>query len=201
MTPGEVRRLYFIIRTFLSYGLDELIPKMRITLPLRLWRYSLFWMPNRHKDKPLGERLRLALQELGPVWIKFGQMLSTRRDLFPPHIADQLALLQDRVAPFDGLRAKKQIEEAMGGLPVEEWFDDFEITPLASASVAQVHTARLKSNGKDKRYYAVPEEELKRIQKRICKLLSRIQTPDWVMTGKSIVAILTMRRSIEIMHL
>ena len=60
---------------------------------------------------------------------------------------------------------------------------------------------RLKSNGKDKRYYAVPEEELKRIQKRICKLLSRIQTPDWVMTGKSIVAILTMRRSIEIMHL
>ena len=149
MTPGEVRRLYFIIRTFLSYGLDELIPKMRITLPLRLWRYSLFWMPNRHKDKPLGERLRLALQELGPVWIKFGQMLSTRRDLFPPHIADQLALLQDRVAPFDGLRAKKQIEEAMGGLPVEEWFDDFEITPLASASVAQVHTARLKSNGKE----------------------------------------------------
>lgn len=146
---GEVRRLYFIIRTFLSYGLDELIPKMRITLPLRLWRYSLFWMPNRHKDKPLGERLRLALQELGPVWIKFGQMLSTRRDLFPPHIADQLALLQDRVAPFDGLRAKKQIEEAMGGLPVEEWFDDFEITPLASASVAQVHTARLKSNGKE----------------------------------------------------
>ncbi len=65
MTPGEVRRLYFIIRTFLSYGLDELIPKMRITLPLRLWRYSLFWMPNRHKDKLLGERLRLALQELG----------------------------------------------------------------------------------------------------------------------------------------
>ena len=149
MTPGEVRRLYFIIRTFLSYGLDELIPKMRITLPLRLWRYSLFWMPNRHKDKPLGERLRLALQELGPVWIKFGQMLSTRRDLFPPHIADQLALLQDKVAPFDGKLAKQQIEAAMGGLPVEAWFDDFEIKPLASASIAQVHTARLKSNGKE----------------------------------------------------
>ncbi|ENE42835.1 2-polyprenylphenol 6-hydroxylase [Escherichia coli P0304777.10] len=149
MTPGEVRRLYFIIRTFLSYGLDELIPKMRITLPLRLWRYSLFWMPNRHKDKLLGERLRLALQELGPVWIKFGQMLSPRRDLFPPHIADQLALLQDKVAPFDGKLAKQQIEAAMGGLPVEAWFDDFEIKPLASASIAQVHTARLKSNGKE----------------------------------------------------
>lgn len=84
MTPGELRRLYFIVHTFLSYGLDELIPKMRITLPLRIWRRMLFWMPNRHKERPLGERLRLALQELGPVWIKFGQMLSTRRDLFPP---------------------------------------------------------------------------------------------------------------------
>ena len=149
MTPGEIRRLYFIVRTFLSYGLDELIPKMRITLPLRIWRRTLFWMPNRHKDRPLGERLRLALQELGPVWIKFGQMLSTRRDLFPPQIADQLALLQDRVAPFDGARAKQQIEEAMGNIPVETWFDDFDITPLASASIAQVHTARLKENGKE----------------------------------------------------
>lgn len=149
MTPGEIRRLYFIVRTFLSYGLDELIPKMRITLPLRVWRRCLFWMPNRHRDKPLGERLRLALQELGPVWIKFGQMLSTRRDLFPPIIADQLAMLQDRVAPFDGALAKKQIELAMGGIPVESWFDDFDIKPLASASIAQVHTARLKESGKE----------------------------------------------------
>lgn len=149
MTPGELRRLYFIIQTFLSYGLDELIPKMRITLPLRLWRRMLFWMPNRHKEKALGERLRLALQELGPVWIKFGQMLSTRRDLFPPLIADQLAMLQDRVAPFDGHLAKRQIEQSMGGIPIETWFDDFEITPLASASIAQVHTARLKESGKE----------------------------------------------------
>ncbi|KAI3490552.1 hypothetical protein L1887_45387 [Cichorium endivia] len=122
---------------------------MRITLPLRIWRRMLFWMPNRHKGQPLGERLRLALQELGPVWIKFGQMLSTRRDLFPPLIADELAMLQDRVAPFDGARAKKQIEEAMGNVPVETWFDDFDIKPLASASIAQVHTARLKENGKE----------------------------------------------------
>lgn len=149
MTPGEMRRLYFIIRTFLSYGLDELIPKIRLTLPLRFGRKLLFWMPNRHKDKLLGERLRLALQELGPVWIKFGQMLSTRRDLFPPQIADQLAMLQDRVAPFDGALAKKQIEQAMGNIPVETWFDDFDITPLASASIAQVHTARLKENGRE----------------------------------------------------
>ncbi|ALB61271.1 Ubiquinone biosynthesis monooxygenase UbiB [Cronobacter condimenti 1330] len=149
MTPGEIRRLYFIIKTFLSYGLDELIPRMRLTLPLRVWRRGLFWMPNRHKDLELGARLRLALQELGPVWIKFGQMLSTRRDLFPPVIADQLALLQDRVAPFDGRLAKQQIEKAMGDRPVEAWFDDFNIVPLASASIAQVHTARLKENGKE----------------------------------------------------
>lgn len=83
---------------------------MRITLPLRIWRRMLFWMPNRHKGQPLGERLRPALQELGPVWIKFGQMLSTRRDLFPPLIADELAMLQDRVAPFDGARAKSKLK-------------------------------------------------------------------------------------------
>ncbi|EKN3595383.1 ubiquinone biosynthesis regulatory protein kinase UbiB [Yersinia enterocolitica] len=148
MTPGELRRLYFIIRVFLSYGLDELIPNIRLTLPLRVGRHLFFWLPNRHKDKPLGERLRLALQELGPVWIKFGQMMSTRRDLFPPAIADQLALLQDRVAPFDGALARKHIEIAMGG-PLETWFDDFEQEALASASIAQVHTARLKENGQE----------------------------------------------------
>ncbi|QHB30975.1 ubiquinone biosynthesis regulatory protein kinase UbiB [Yersinia canariae] len=148
MTPGELRRLYLIIRVFLSYGLDELIPNIRLTLPLRIGRHLFFWLPNRHKDKPLGERLRLALQELGPVWIKFGQMMSTRRDLFPPAIADQLALLQDRVAPFDGALARKHIEIAMGG-PLETWFDDFEQEALASASIAQVHTARLKENGQE----------------------------------------------------
>ncbi|OVZ86717.1 ubiquinone biosynthesis regulatory protein kinase UbiB [Yersinia frederiksenii] len=148
MTPGELRRLYLIIRVFLSYGLEELIPKIRLTLPLRIGRHLFFWLPNRHKDKPLGERLRLALQELGPVWIKFGQMMSTRRDLFPPAIADQLALLQDRVAPFDGALARQQIEIAMGG-PLETWFDDFEQQALASASIAQVHTARLKENGQE----------------------------------------------------
>jgi len=148
MTPGELCRLYLIIRVFLSYGLDELIPKMRLTWPLRFGRRLLFWMPNRHKDMPLGERLRLALQELGPVWIKFGQMMSTRRDLFPPHIADQLTLLQDRVAPFDGALARQHIELAMGG-PLETWFDDFDEQALASASIAQVHTARLKTTGQE----------------------------------------------------
>ena len=148
MTPGELRRLYFIIRTFLSYGLDELIPKMRITLPLRIGRRMLFWMPNRHKNQPLGERLRLARQELGPVWIKFGQMLSTRRDLLPPDLAHELALLQDRVPPFPGALARQQIEQSLKQ-PIEALFDEFDETPLASASVAQVHTARLKSSGEE----------------------------------------------------
>ncbi len=113
MTPGELRRLYFIIHTFLSYGLDELIPKMRITLPLRIWRRMLFWMPNRHQIKPF-ERLRLALQELGPVWIKFGQMLSTRRIFFRRILPISWRYCRTKWRPFDGKLAKQQIEEAMG---------------------------------------------------------------------------------------
>lgn len=148
MTPAELKRLYRIIKVQLEYGLDELLPEHQLTKAPRLARKSIFWIRNQHADKPLGERLRLALQELGPVWIKFGQMMSTRRDLFPPHIADQLALLQDKVAPFDGNLAKAQIESALGG-PLETWFNDFDLQPLASASIAQVHTATLKSNGRE----------------------------------------------------
>lgn len=148
MTPTEWKRLYRIIKVQLEYGLDELLPEHQLTKAPILARKGLFWIKNRHPDKPLGERLRLALQELGPVWIKFGQMMSTRRDLFPLHIADQLALLQDKVAPFDGALAKLQMEKALGG-SLETWFDDFDIEPLASASIAQVHTAKLKSSGRE----------------------------------------------------
>ncbi|MCR3755658.1 MAG: ubiquinone biosynthesis protein UbiB [Sodalis sp. Psp] len=147
MLLSEMHRLYLIIRVMLSYGLDELIPKTRLTLPLRLGRKLLFWVSNNHPQCALGKRLRLALQELGPVWIKFGQMLSTRRDLFPLAIVDQLTMLQDKVQPFDGVLARAYIEHSMGR-PLETWFDDFQQEPLASASIAQVHTARLK-NGKE----------------------------------------------------
>ncbi|RQW61452.1 ubiquinone biosynthesis regulatory protein kinase UbiB [Vibrio viridaestus] len=148
MRLSEVKRLYHIIQVQLEYGLDELLPDHQLLKAPLLARKSVFWLKNKYPEKPLGERLRLALQELGPVWIKFGQMMSTRRDLFPPHIADQLALLQDNVAPFDGHLAKQHIEKALGG-DVENWFDDFDIKPLASASIAQVHTAKLKESGRD----------------------------------------------------
>ncbi|MCC2525208.1 ubiquinone biosynthesis regulatory protein kinase UbiB [Vibrio coralliilyticus] len=148
MTPAELKRLYRIIKVQLEYGLDELLPNHQLTKAPLLARKALFWIKNQHADKELGERLRLALQELGPVWIKFGQMMSTRRDLFPAHIADPLALLQDQVSPFDGQLAREQIELALGG-PLENWFTDFDIKPLASASIAQVHTAKLKSTNQE----------------------------------------------------
>jgi ubiquinone biosynthesis protein len=148
MKPAELSRFYKIIRVFLKYGLNEILPKSRLTRPLRLGRYAFFWIKNEYPQQPFGVRLRLAFEELGPVWIKFGQMLSTRRDLFAPEIADQLAMLQDQVAPFDGKLARRQIEEVMGG-PLEQWFDDFNETALASASIAQVHTAILKENQRE----------------------------------------------------
>lgn len=91
-----------------------------------------------------GKCLRLALEELGPIFIKFGQLLSTRRDLMPADLADELALLQDQVAPFDGALAKELVEKALGS-PISAIFAEFSPQPLASASVAQVHTARLHS--------------------------------------------------------
>ncbi|UJF19373.1 ubiquinone biosynthesis regulatory protein kinase UbiB [Vibrio sp. SS-MA-C1-2] len=148
MRPAELKRLYKITSVLLTYGLDQLLPETELTEKAAFFRKGLFWIKNCHQEKALGERLRLALQELGPVWIKFGQMMSTRRDLFPPHIADELALLQDQVSPYDGAVAKKQIEQALGG-PIEKWFDDFDINPLASASIAQVHTATLKESGEE----------------------------------------------------
>ncbi|WP_115720417.1 ubiquinone biosynthesis regulatory protein kinase UbiB [Gallaecimonas mangrovi] len=141
-------RLYKVLTTFISYGLDELLPKRFWPWYMRLWRMSWFWIPRRHKHKSRGERLRLALESLGPVYIKFGQMLSTRRDLMPDDIAHELTRLQDNVAPFDGKLARADIEASLGG-PLEQWFVDFDEKPLASASIAQVHTARLKDSGMD----------------------------------------------------
>ena len=110
---------------------------VRFVLP---WR----WLPRSKSELSRGTRFRLALQDLGPIFIKFGQLLSTRRDLLPEDIADELMLLQDRVPPFDQNLAIKLIEEQLGA-KICDVFSRFDETPLASASVAQVHAARLKT--------------------------------------------------------
>src|SRR5690606_12809563 len=110
---------------------------------VRVARIMLFWLPNKHKDKTAGVRLRLALESLGPVWVKFGQMLSTRRDILHPDIAIELALLQDKVSPFPGDQAQALIEKALGVPNIADVLANFDQKPLASASIAQVHTAQL----------------------------------------------------------
>ena len=135
-------RLARILRIVGRYRLDELVDTSLLpTLP----RLALAVSPlrlHRAPDLARGVRLRKALEELGPVFIKFGQMLSTRRDLLPRDIADELAKLQDEVPPFPEAQSIAIIEKALGK-PVGELFASFEATPMASASVAQVHAAEL----------------------------------------------------------
>ena len=126
----------------LRYGLDDLLAGTPASRWMKLARP---FVPRASADiasQPRGVRLRLALQELGPIFVKFGQVLSTRRDLVPPDIAAELVLLQDRVKPFDGQLARSLVEKALGR-SVDEAFEAFDTTPLASASIAQVHAARL----------------------------------------------------------
>ena len=144
-------RLYRIVRTFLHYGLDEMVPREMLPWYAKLGRFLFFWLNNKHKDKDVAVRFRLAIESLGPVFIKFGQMLSTRRDLLPPDFADELAFLQDQVTPFDGEIAKQLILDAMGREVFEQHFSHFDIEPLASASIAQVHTATLLENNTEKK--------------------------------------------------
>jgi ubiquinone biosynthesis protein len=139
---SRITRLAKILRTIGRYRLDEFIDAQRLpTLPRMALRFSP-WQLNRAPELERGVRLRRALEELGPVFIKFGQMLSTRRDLLPPDIADELAKLQDDVPPFPQQQSIDIIETALGK-PVTELFASFEATPMASASVAQVHAAVL----------------------------------------------------------
>jgi ubiquinone biosynthesis protein len=138
-------RLLQIQRVLVRHGLDEIILATHLFRPLRFAFYlsPATWF-ERRKGGPRGERIRLALEELGPIWVKFGQALSTRRDLLPIDIADELEKLQDRVPPFPGLEARAIIEGAYDK-PVGEVFAGFDEAPLAAASIAQVHTARLRS--------------------------------------------------------
>ena len=148
MKIQELSRLYQINKTFIEYGLIELVPSTQIPKTYWLMRIVLFWLRHKHKKLSAAERLRLSLQSLGPIYIKLGQMLSTRRDLLPPVYADQLAHLQDNVPAFCGELAIQQIEKAFQR-PIEDIFDNFDKTALASASIAQVHTAILKEDGRE----------------------------------------------------
>ncbi len=135
-------RLLTIHRVLVRYGLDDYVRATHLYRPLRFVFWLSPWTWFRRRRGTRGERLRRALEDLGPIFVKFGQVVSTRRDLLPPDIADELAKLQDRVPPFDGTLAKARIEASLGR-PVAGLFASFDVAPLAAASIAQVHAATL----------------------------------------------------------
>ena len=136
----RIFRLARIITVTLRFGLDDIVLSHERLRAVRPWvRRALFW---RDLSQPPAVRLRLALEALGPIFVKFGQMLSTRRDLLPTDMADELAKLQDRVPPFPVEQVIATLERHYRK-PVDEVFTEFDRTPIASASVAQVHFARL----------------------------------------------------------
>ena len=138
----HIARTIVIVFTVWRFGLDELaLSGFRQRWVRALVRIGTF---GRRLEAPRGARLRMAFERLGPIFVKFGQVLSTRRDLLPADISDELALLQDRVPPFPAALARTLIERAFGR-PIEAVFDTFEAEPVASASIAQVHFATLKS--------------------------------------------------------
>ena len=141
--PGQLLRLVHINWVLVRNGLDEVVLATHLFRPVRFLRYLAPWH-RLTRNTPRAVRIRRALEDLGPIFVKFGQILSTRQDLLPDDIATELAKLQDRVAPFPGQQAC-QIIEAAFQKPITEIFHSCEEQPLASASVAQVHAATLNS--------------------------------------------------------
>jgi ubiquinone biosynthesis protein len=133
-------RMLAIQRALVRHGLDEVVWRAHLLRPIAWMRKIL---PRRRPTQPLGVRLRLALEELGPIFVKFGQMLSVRPDLLEPEVAAELAKLQDQVPPFAGALAVETLERAFGR-KVTDLFAEFDTTPLAAASIAQVHAAKLR---------------------------------------------------------
>jgi len=141
---GHFFRLVYIGFTVLRFGLDEVaLSRFRQGWVRALVRVATIGRRTR-LDTPRGARLRMALERLGPIFVKFGQVLSTRRDLLPLDVADELARLQDRVPPFPGEQAVTLVEKAFGRR-IDDVFAAFDTVPVASASIAQVHFATLKS--------------------------------------------------------
>ncbi|HXS03161.1 MAG TPA: 2-polyprenylphenol 6-hydroxylase, partial [Rhodanobacter sp.] len=143
MTPLKVvPRLLRVASVLLAWRLDELVDAAHLYRPLKLLRPLLARPRANVATLPRGERLRMALTELGPIFVKAGQVLSTRRDLVPADIADALSLLQDQVAPFPGSAARAIVEQQLNA-STGQLYASFDETPLASASIAQVHAATL----------------------------------------------------------
>ena len=165
-------RIFHISWILLKHGLDEVILAAHLFRGIRFFRFlsPFFWL-SAGKRPSYGERIRLTLEDLGPIFVKFGQMVSTRRDLLPDDIADELVKLQDKVPPFSGRQAVEQIEKALGA-PVSELFAEFDETPLASASVAQVHTATLMDGSKV--VVKVLRPKIEKIIRRDVQLLTTI---------------------------
>lgn len=140
--PSQILRLLRINYILMKHGLDDIVFEIHLFRPFRFILFLMPWNWLPRKRGPRGERLRLALEDLGPVFIKLGQMLSTRRDLLPDDIAQELAKLQDNVPPFASEQAKSIIENSLK-CDVNEAFLRFDNEPFASASIAQVHGAQL----------------------------------------------------------
>ncbi len=144
LTPGQFIRMLHINLVLMRHGLDDIVFTTHLFRPFRIIIYIFPWNWFRRKREPRAVRMREALEDLGPIFIKFGQMLSTRRDLLADDIADELQRLQDNVPAFPGKHATAIIEKAFGKT-VAELFESFDEQPLASASIAQVHAAVLKT--------------------------------------------------------
>ena len=138
----EIGRLFTIQRILIRHGLDEIVFSAPFFSSLSFLLRALPWNWKKKDYKPRAERIREVLEDLGPLFVKLGQILSTRRDILNEDIANELAKLQDHVPPFSGSTAKKIIEQAFGEELVEV-FPEFDEEPIASASIAQVHLARL----------------------------------------------------------
>lgn len=138
MGPRQLLRIARINFVLLRHGLDELVLDVPLLRSFRFIKPLMFWRWLHRPQGSRGERIRNALEDLGPIFVKFGQILSTRRDLLPSDIALELAHLQDRVAPFPGAEARFIVERSLGQ-PLAAIFAEFDETPLASASIAQVH--------------------------------------------------------------
>jgi len=167
---SRIPRLLRIISISLRFGLHEYIPRARLR-----WLVGLAARP---RAEPRAARLRGALEALGPIFVKFGQVLSTRRDLLPPDIADELAKLQDQVPPFPSAAAAAEIERSLGR-PINTVFATFEHDPVASASIAQVHFATL-GQGKDRGCEVAVKVLRPNVEEAIARDVALLETAAWL---------------------